>query len=365
MTQVACNLFRKATRGIFDTTRSPNSCDCNVPLHSTYLSPNMHIQDGYLSTSVCLATGAVSLGAVGYSLHRMKDLLGERTVPLTGMMGSLIFAGQMVNFPIGLPVSGHLMGGVLAAAILGPWAGCVAVTLVLVAQWALFSDGGLLALGANVLHMAVLGSIGGYAVMTTVRKLLGGRFRGAVAGSVIAAWLAVLAASAVFCLEFRLSYAASNFDFGNIFTLMVTLHALIGVGEAIITGFVVSVIYQQRPDLIDMAQPVDSTVASSASRFAAAGLVCALAVAAFAAPFASTLPDGLDSVAEQFRIAASAESTSGLFTNYDQIPIAGWQKLSVAVAGIGGSLAVFAAAVLIGRAIPMNAPVIATEATGE
>lgn len=230
----------------------------------------MHIQDGYLSTSVCLATGVLSLGAVGYSLHRMKDSLGERTVPLTGMMGSLIFAGQMVNFPIGLPVSGHLMGGVLAAAILGPWAGCVAVTLVLVAQWALFSDGGLLALGANVLHMAVIGSIGGYAVMTTVRKLLGGGYRGTVAGSVVAAWLAVLAASAVFCLEFRLSYSAADFDFGNIFTLMVTLHALIGVGEAIITGLVVSVIYQQRADLIDAAQTSRNSAAASVSRVVAA-----------------------------------------------------------------------------------------------
>lgn len=325
----------------------------------------MHIQDGYLSTSVCVTTGAISLGAVAYSLHRMKDSLGERTVPLTGMMGSLIFAGQMVNFPIGLPVSGHLMGGVLAAAVLGPWAGCVAVTLVLVAQWALFSDGGLLALGANVLHMAVLGSIGGYAIMATVRKLLGGGLRGTVAGSVVAAWLAVLAASAVFCLEFRLSYSASDFDFGNIFTLMVTLHALIGVGEAIITGFVVSVIYQQRPDLIEATQPAEVTARSSMTRFAGAGLTCALAIAAFAAPFASVLPDGLDSVADRFSIAATDEAVGGLFADYGEIPMAGWQSLSVSVAGIGGSLIVFAAAVLIGRAIPVSKPVIATEAAGE
>lgn len=325
----------------------------------------MHIQDGYLSTGVCLATGAISLGAVGYSLHRMKDSLGERTVPLTGMMGSLIFAGQMVNFPIGLPVSGHLMGGVLAAAILGPWAGCVAVTLVLIAQWALFSDGGLLALGANVLHMAVLGSIGGYAVMTTVRKMLGGRFRGTVAGAVVAAWLSVLAASAVFCLEFRLSYSASDFDFANIFTLMVTLHALIGVGEAIITGFVVSLIYQQRPDLIDAARPKRQSVTVTVGRVVTAGLVCALAVAAFAAPFASGLPDGLDSVAERFRIAASEQTISGLFADYDAIPVAGWQGLSVSLAGIGGSLAVFAAAVLIGRALPAPRGLAVAEVSGE
>lgn len=328
----------------------------------------MHIQDGYLSTEVCLATGAISLAAVGYSLHRMKDSLGERTVPLTGMMGSLIFAGQMVNFPIGLPVSGHLMGGMLAAAVLGPWAGCVAITLVLIAQWALFSDGGLLALGANVLHMAVLGSIGGYAVMTTVRRFSGGGFRGTVAGSVVAAWLAVLAASAVFCLEFRLSWPADEFNFGSLFTLMVTLHALIGVGEAIITGFVVSIIYQQRPDLIEAADPASRSATGSVGRLVTAGLTVALAVAAFAAPFASSFPDGLDSVAERFRIAASEESVSGLFSDYDAIPMAGWQGLSVSLAGIGGSLAVFAAAVLIGRAIPSAAAsreFAVAEVTGE
>ena len=326
----------------------------------------MHIQDGYLSTGVCLATGAISLGAVGYSLHRMKDSLGERTVPLTGMMGSLIFAGQMVNFPIGLPVSGHLMGGVLAATVLGPWAGCVALTLVLVAQWALFSDGGLLALGANVLHMAVLGSIGGYAVMATVRKLSGGGLRGTVAGSVVAAWLTVLAAAAVFCLEFRLSYSAAEFEFGNIFTLMVTLHALIGVGEAIITGFVVSVIYQQRPDLLETPQTSsDAGVPGAIGRFTAAGLVCALAVAAFAAPFASSLPDGLDSVSERFRITASDEAIAGVFEDYDQIPMSGWQSVSVSVAGIGGSLIVFAAAVLIGRALPVHGPAVTTPAMAE
>lgn len=325
----------------------------------------MHIQDGYLSTSVCVATGAISLGAVAYSLHRMKDSLGERTVPLTGMMGSLIFAGQMVNFPIGLPVSGHLMGGVLAATILGPWAGCVALALVLVAQWALFSDGGLLALGANVLHMAVLGSIGGYAVMSTVRRLLGGGLRGTVAGAVSAAWLSVLAAAALFCVEFRLSYSASDFDFTNIFTLMVTLHAAIGVGEAIITGFVVSVIFQQRPDLLDESNQTASPVTSKITRFAMAGLTVALAVGAFAAPFASEFPDGLDSVSERFSIAASDESVTGLFEDYDQIPMAGWQGLSVSVAGVGGSLAVFAAAVLIGRSISAREPVMATEAVGE
>ena len=104
----------------------------------------MHIQPGTLGTTACALTGAVSLGAVGYCVYRLKDALGDRSVPLTAMMGSLVFAGQMVNFPIGAPVSGHLMGGVLAAIIAGPYAGCLAVALVLIVQCAMFADGGLL-----------------------------------------------------------------------------------------------------------------------------------------------------------------------------------------------------------------------------
>jgi len=312
----------------------------------------MHIQDGYLSTPVCVATAAVATAAVGYSLHKLKDSLADRTVPLTGMMASLIFAGQMVNFPIGLPVSGHLLGGVLAAAVVGPWAGCVAISLVLMVQWALFSDGGLTALGANILHMGVVGSIGGYAVLATCRKLLGGGFRGNVMGSVAAAWGSVLAAAALFCLEFRLSYAASDFDFGKIFTLMVTLHALIGIGEAVITGVIVGMIYQHRADLLH--SPEASSPVRGASRFVIAGLVASLAIGAFLAPFASEWPDGLDAVAEKFSIRVSEETIAGLFEDYDKVPapIAAWQSLSVSIAGIGGTLLVFAIALVLGRLAP-------------
>ena len=314
----------------------------------------MHIQDGTLSTPVCIVAGAVSVGAVGYCLRRMSETesIADRTVPLTGMMASLVFAGQMINFPIGLPVSGHLMGGVLAATILGPWAGCMAISLVLFSQWALFSDGGLVALGANVLHMAVIGSIGGYAVLSTIRKLLGGGFKGTVAGAVVAAWLSVLAAAAVFCAELRLSWHSTDLQFGSVFAMMVTLHALIGIGEALITGFVVSVIFQQRPDLIygDSPEAACTGRATEAGRFLGAGLVAALAVAAFASPFASSMPDGLEAVAEKFSLPASEEGISGVFRDYDQVPIStsNWEGLSVSVAGIGGTVAVFAMALLLG-----------------
>jgi len=330
----------------------------------------MHIQDGTLSTPVCLAAGAASLAAVSYCLRRMNSYdgssLADRTVPMTGMMASLIFAGQMINFPTGLPISGHLMGGVLAAAVLGPWAGCVAISLVLFVQWALFSDGGLIALGANVLHMAVIGSIGGYAVMSSVRKLLGGGFRGTVSGAVVAAWLSVLAAAALFCMELRFSWASTDFEFGSVFALMVTLHAMIGIGEALITGFVVSVILQQRPDLIYGTGTVNSQAAGSHEfgRFIGAGLVSTLAVGAFLSPFASTLPDGLEAVVEKFSLPASESPVAGLFDDYDQfpVPVSKWESVSVSVAGVGGAVVVFTIAMLLGFLPPRRQSTLAETA---
>ena len=121
----------------------------------------MHIADGFLSTQVCIGAGLLAAGAIGLSLRKLNETVSSRTVPLTGMMAALIFAAQMVNFPLMLaPASGHLLGGVLAAIVVGPWAGCVAISLVLFLQMALFADGGWLAYGANVLNMGVVGSLG-------------------------------------------------------------------------------------------------------------------------------------------------------------------------------------------------------------
>lgn len=310
----------------------------------------MHIHEGTLSIEVCAATGALSLGAVGYSLHRLKESLADRTVPTTGMMAALVFAGQMVNFPIGVaPVSGHLIGGVLASVVLGPWAGCIALTLVLVVQCFLFADGGALALGANVLNMAVVGSLGGYAVYAAIRRLLGSGARGTIVGSVVAAWLSVMAAAALFCLEFGLSHAASgDFQFLNVATLMVAFHSVIGVGEALITGSVVGFILLQRPDLI-YSPALGGPRLQNAGRAVAAGIVCALAVAAFLAPFASELSDGLEAVAERTGFSRLAVERSFVFSGYDVVPA--WQKVSVSLAGILGTLAVLAVAVLLERSL--------------
>ena len=299
------------------------------------------------------------------------------------MMAALVFAGQMVNFPIGAPVSGHLLGGVLAATVVGPWAGCIAMTLVLFVQWALFSDGGLFAFGANVLHMAVIGAWGGHAVRLLVQRLVGDSRKGIVVGSVVAAWCSVMAAAALFCLEFRLSWPAGEVDFSKVFAWMVSFHSLIGVGEALITGAAISFVLNQRPELIwrmgtlarlspneqceERGKSAQPTIVTSVTGTLVAGLVIALAIAAFLAPFASEFPDGLEAVFEKLNLTEFnlTGSVSGLFEDYDKVPVAGWQTIAVSIAGIGGTLAVFGVAMLLGKALPSATATLSSEVAGE
>lgn len=310
-------------------------------------------------------TGALALGAVGYSVYKLKDTLADRTVPMTGMMGALVFAGQMVNFPVGW-CSGHLLGGVLAAAVLGPWAGCLAITLVLVLQCFLFADGGLLALGANVFNMGVIGAMGGYAVLSFVRNRLAGGVRGTLAGVILAAWLSVMAAAAAFCAEFYLSFPQGIDDFGSIFTLMVTAHSVIGVGEALITGGVISFVLVQRPDLIYRPESSGRLTASvtGLGRAIGAGAVVALAVAAFLAPFASNLDDGLEAVGQQkFQAQMEQQQTELAFADYEiPLPIEGWDqsplwsKISVSLAGLLGTAVILLMAYLFDRSLQSRRP---------
>ncbi|MGQ0636262.1 MAG: energy-coupling factor ABC transporter permease [Planctomycetaceae bacterium] len=323
----------------------------------------MHIADGILSPEVCLGTGVLSALALGCCCKRLDDTLSTRTVPLAGMTAALIFAGQMVNFPIGVPASGHLLGGVLAGAIVGPWAGCLAIALVLFVQVALFSDGGWLAYGANVLNMGVVGAIGGYGMYAWVRRQVGGQ-RGVVGGGVVAAWFSVLAASTLFCVEFWLSHPWGEFQLSKIFVLMASFHSLIGVGEALITGLILSAVVSQRPDLIHEPDAAAEGLVSGTGRFVATGCVAALAIAAFLSPFASEYADGLEKVAAQAHFEQLAQPSRSLWLDDYALPLAGggesvglWQKLSVSLAGVLGTTAVLGMSYAFGRAVrPRLAP---------
>lgn len=313
------------------------------------VTAHMHISDGLLNTEVCLATGVISAGFIGYSIRQLNHSISTRTVPLTGMVAAIIFAAQMVNFPlIGVPVSGHLLGGVLAAVILGPYAGCLALTAVLLVQCFLFSDGGILSLGANTLHMGVIGSIGGYAIYSSIRHLMGYSRTSILVGTVVASWLTVMAAAALFCLEFFLSYRDAQYDFSKLFTLMVTFHSLIGIGEAIISGLAVSYILNHRPDLFEIKE--DPLPAGKLmTRLSVSGLVVALSIAAFLSPLASGNPDGLEAAAEMTGINSFEQEPKVFFLSDYEVPIpsmfAGelknWEWISVSLAGILGTVVVF------------------------
>lgn len=317
----------------------------------------MHIADGFLTPEVCVGTGVLAAGAVGFSLRQLNRSVTTRTVPLTSMVAALIFAGQMVKFPLLLvPAYGHLLGGVLAAVIAGPWAGCVAISLVLFLQVALFADGGWLSYGANVFNMGVVGSIGGYAVYAGVRRWISGP-RGVVIGSVIAAWVSVVAASAVFCIEFALSQPAGSFDLPKIFSLMTSFHSLVGVGEALITGGIVSYVVAQRPDLV-MVPRCPGNAVTGVGRLVTTGLIAALVVAAFIAPFATEGADGLEAVAGEAQFDSLEQPTRALVFDDYVIPLPGldltrgfWQKVSVALAGVIGTASVMGLAWMFGRTL--------------
>jgi len=330
----------------------------------------MHIPDGFLSPAVSTAMAVASAGAVAISLKKLKETVSTRTVPLTGMMGALIFAGQMVNFPLFVsPASGHLLGGVLASVVLGPWAGCLVITLVLLVQCALFADGGMLALGANVFNMGVIGAWGGYAVYYTLRRWLKGN-SGTMIAAVIAAWISVLAASTMFCIEFACS-GIPDLNLTGLFGMMAAFHSLIGIGEALITGIVLKAVLSQRPDLIYGNEAMEpnlqqSGLSSSPIRAICVGTVVALAVAGFLAPFASEYADGLEAVAQKMGFDALATETPTVLVLDDYaVPLSdngSWflQKLAVSLAGIGGTLAVLGIALGMGRAFNIGRP--ATEA---
>ena len=220
----------------------------------------MHIPDGPVSGTINAATAAVSAASVGIALWRARRSLDDRATPLLGVTAAFIFAAQMINFPILGGTSGHLLGGVLAAALLGPWAGLLVMTVVLVIQALAFGDGGVTALGSNIFNMGVVGTIIGYGLFRAIRAILPRSRASFLAAISIASWMSVVLASAACSGELALS---GTFAPMIVFPPMIGLHALIGVGEAIITSAAVSVVLLNRPDLLadfSAARPIPAIV---------------------------------------------------------------------------------------------------------
>lgn len=221
------------------------------------LAPGLHAPDGFLSVPIALVMWLLTAVVVAVAVHRTNRDLHERAVPLMGVMAAFIFAGQMVNFPIAGGTSGHLLGGVLAAVLLGPWVGTLVMTCVVAVQALVFQDGGLLALGANAFNMGVIGTLGGYAVYRALCRLLGGEQRARVPAAGVAAWLSVVAAAAAMSVQL----IASDTSAAIVLPAMVGVHALIGIGEALITMAALAFIAATRADLFDLR---DARIGASA-----------------------------------------------------------------------------------------------------
>jgi cobalt/nickel transport system permease protein len=304
----------------------------------------MHIPDGFIDGKTAATTALLSAAGVGLALRHARRSLPPRRVPLLGLAAAFLFAAQMVNFPVAGGTSGHLLGGVLVAALLGPSAAIVVLTTVLIVQCFLFADGGVLALGANVFNMAIIGAAGGWAIYRLVCRWLPGT-RGQVAAIAFAGWCSTVLA-AISCAG-QLAWSGTvAWPAG--FTAMTIVHMLIGVGEGLIGALVFLAIRRTRPDLTGESN--GSVPPRQWGELVSYGLLAVVGIAIFVAPFACPWPDGLESVATRlgFEHKAVHPLVPAPASGY-QLPGVHWAAGATALAGAVGTVVVFGLALLLAR----------------
>ena len=302
----------------------------------------MHAPDGFLQPSVALVTAVISFVLLAFALRHAGSELGDRQVPLAGVAAAFIFAAQMVNFPVAAGTTGHLLGGALAAVLLGPWVGMLGVSVVVIVQAILFADGGLTALGYNTLNMAIVTAFGGWATYLAVRKLMPRTSGGVVGAGALAAGVSVVLSAAAFSIEWLFG-ASAPVAFDTVFGAMVGVHVLIGIGEAVLTGLVLSAVMASRPDLVVGARHLTSDELQAKSRigmrpFLIGSIVAAVVVGVVISQFAASSPDGLERVAIDTGFAEAATDhalDSSLFSDYATVGVSN-EALSLAVAGTAG-----------------------------
>jgi cobalt/nickel transport system permease protein len=300
----------------------------------SYSPEPLHIPDGFLSLTVSMLCWVITAITISVAVSRSNKSLGERQIPLMGVMAAFIFAAQMINFPVAGGTSGHLLGGALASITLGPWAGMLVMTAVIAVQALLFQDGGLLVMGANILNMGLITAAIGYGLYRSVST--GSRtLKLTVAG--IAAWLSVMAGALFTSLQLWLSGTS---QLQIVIPAMLTVHALIGLGEAFITVAALAFILTTRPDLLGSS----SASAQGSRAWVLAGVLMSLAVVLLS-PFASANPDGLNHVAMDLGFIHSAQTRTGLLAGY-VVPFFNSASISKIAAGAIG-LAVVGVAVIL------------------
>ena len=307
-----------------------------------YSPQPMHIPDGFLNLYVSAICWVITALTISAAVSRTNKSLGEKQVPLMGVMAAFIFAAQMINFPVAGGTSGHLLGGALAAIMLGPWAAMLVMTAVIAVQALLFQDGGLLVMGANILNMGLITCAIGYGLY---RSVSGGSriLKLSVAG--IAAWLSVMAGAFFTALQLWLS-GTSHLQV--VIPAMLFVHTLIGLGEAVITVAALSFVLQTRPDLLGE----NSDSAKGSKGWIVAGIALSLVVVLLS-PLASTNPDGLNRVAMNLGFIHTAQVGTGPLAGY-AIPFLANASVSKIAAGVIGAFVVLVLATLAGRILSAN-----------
>ncbi|MET8813768.1 energy-coupling factor ABC transporter permease [Streptomyces sp. NPDC004549] len=315
----------------------------------------MHVPDGFIDAPTSAVTGVVAAGALAVSLRGARRELGEeRAAPLAGLVAAFIFAVQMLNFPVAAGTSGHLLGGALAAILVGPYTAVLCVSVVLLMQGVLFADGGLTALGVNITDMALTTTVVSYAVFRGLLALLPRTRRSVTGASFVAALVSVPAAAVVFTLIYAIG-GTTNVSLGKVATAMIGVHVLIGIGEAVITALTVGAVVAVRPDLVygarglrqrlrlrvngelvDAPSATPAPVAARTSRRTLwiTGLVTSLVLAGFVSFYASANPDGLEKVAHDQGIDEKAERHASADS-----PLADYGVKDVSDARLSGGLA--------------------------
>ncbi|MET9050039.1 energy-coupling factor ABC transporter permease [Streptomyces rhizosphaericola] len=317
----------------------------------------MHVPDGFIDAPVSVAAGVFAAGAVAVSLRGARRELDERTAPLAGLVAAFIFAVQMLNFPVAAGTSGHLMGGALAAILVGPYTAVLCLSVVLLMQGIFFADGGLTALGVNITVMGVVTVVVAYGVFRLLTGLLPRTRRSATASAFVAALVSVPASAAAFTLLYWIG-GTTDIPIGKVFTAMVGVHVLIGIGEAVITALTVGAVLAVRPDLVHgvrgaltaplklrvdgelvdapapTREPEPATAHRSNRGFLITGLVSALLLAGFVSFYASASPDGLERVAADQGIDEKAEEHGAADS-----PLADYGVGDIANARLSGGLA--------------------------
>ncbi|MFZ6021640.1 MAG: energy-coupling factor ABC transporter permease [Chloroflexota bacterium] len=305
-----------------------------------YSPQPMHIPDGFLSLPVSLALWLISILLIGSAVRRLEKTLSEREVPLMGVLAAAIFAGQMLNFTVTGGTSGHLLGAALATILLGPFPAMLVMTAVVSVQALLFQDGGLVVMGANLFNMAIVGVWSAYAVFSLVRRLAGKARWGLFAGGFAAAWSSIFLAALACALELALSGTSP----ANLAVpAMGGIHALIGIGEGLITIGALGFLYAARPDLLsseNRQQALNRTV------WLGGGIIAVL-LTVFS-PLASSHPDGLEWVAEQLQFIESARPPFYEIIPDYLVPGIPNEALATIAAGILGLVVVTLAAMSAG-----------------